>query len=783
MPGCFENGPSAGGVRGFGVTMNLKRAMILTAVLAGVAVYVVMFYATRLAGVPDGQGHAMSRGMLTGIYLLRPDDLMREWFGTPLGFAVVDRLPVLAIAGGIVGVATALGWLLLVLVRVALDGSVRGGVFLRFRKRNTRYDNAECAPVGAQRGLTRVERFVFSAAVGLNAVSTYVLAVGLAGWLDRVAVFVVPGVGVVAAAVGVWWWRVRGESSGALGEGTREGERKMSSPPAALPRGGEGRKRAVSHSGDSGREGEGKGDWLGARWLWLAVPFAVVIVLGGMLPPFEFDVREYHLQVPKEFFQQGRITFLAHNAYGNMAMGAEMLSLLAMVLTKSWWLGALAGKTIIAGFAPLTALGLWAAGRRLVSSTAGVVAAVVFLSTGWIVEVSTFGLVDGAAACYLFLALYAALLWARSGGDGADSNSKRDGSRLVLAGYLVGGAVATKYPAALFVAVPITLWVVWQQVGSGWSLSWKRVTAFVLAMVAGCGLWFGKNWVLTGNPTYPLLYEVFGGESWTAEKNAQWNRAHRPHDFSAATLGRDLERVGLTSPWLNVLLVPLAVLALVNRRHRRLAWLLAGYFAYVVAVWWLLTHRIDRFWVPAIPLLALLAGIGAVWTSEGVWRRVLVGMLICGCVANFVVVASPVVGDNRYFVGLERLRSDPQRVDAWQRYYNEHGVKGRLLLVGEAQVFDLEPPLAYNTCFDSCIFEELVKGRSPEQIRKALAAAGITDVYVNWGEIARYRSPGNYGFTDFVQPEVFQRLVDQGVLEPLPEIEGSSGRGYRVVPK
>ncbi len=510
MPGCFENGPSAGGVRGFGVTMNLKRAMILTAVLAGVAVYVVMFYATRLAGVPDGQGHAMSRGMLTGIYLLRPDDLMREWFGTPLGFAVVDRLPVLAIAGGIVGVATALGWLLLVLVRVALDGSVRGGVFLRFRKRNTRYDNAECAPVGAQRGLTRVERFVFSAAVGLNAVSTYVLAVGLAGWLDRVAVFVVPGVGVVAAAVGVWWWRLKGESGGALGEGTGEGERKKSLPPAALPRGGEGRKRAVSRAGDSGGEAEGTADWLGARWLWLAVPFAVVIVLGGMLPPFEFDVREYHLQVPKEFFQQGRITFLAHNAYGNMAMGAEMLSLLAMVLTKSWWLGALAGKTIIAGFAPLTALGLWAAGRRLVSSTAGVVAAVVFLSTGWIVEVSTFGLVDGAAACYLFLALYAALLWARSGGDGADSNSKRDGSRLVLAGYLVGGAVATKYPAALFVAVPITLWVVWQQVGSGWSLSWKRVTAFVLAMVAGCGLWFGKNWVLTGNPTYPLLYEVFG---------------------------------------------------------------------------------------------------------------------------------------------------------------------------------------------------------------------------------------------------------------------------------
>ena len=44
----------------------------------------------------------------------------------------------------------------------------------------------------------------------------------------------------------------------------------------------------------------------------------------------------------------------------------------------------------------------------------------------------------------------------------------------------------------------------------------------------------------TGNPTYPLLYSVFDGKTWNAEKDARWNRVHRPHDFSAATLGTDL---------------------------------------------------------------------------------------------------------------------------------------------------------------------------------------------------------------------------------------------------
>ena len=96
-----------------------------------------------------------------------------------------------------------------------------------------------------------------------------------------------------------------------------------------------------------------------SRWLWPAVPFAVLIVLGGMVPPWEFDVREYHLQVPKEWFRAGRVDFMPHNVYGNMPLGAEMHALAAMAAAggdDAWWPGAIAGKTIIACFAPLTAL-------------------------------------------------------------------------------------------------------------------------------------------------------------------------------------------------------------------------------------------------------------------------------------------------------------------------------------------------------------------------------------------------------------------------------------------
>ena len=51
---------------------------------------------------------------------------------------------------------------------------------------------------------------------------------------------------------------------------------------------------------------------------------------------------------------------------------------------------------------------------------------------------------------------------------------------------------------------------------------------------------FGKNAVLTGNPTYPLLYKVFGGTSWTAEKTSVGTRIHLPHEFTVGRLADDL---------------------------------------------------------------------------------------------------------------------------------------------------------------------------------------------------------------------------------------------------
>jgi hypothetical protein len=543
---------------------------------------------------------------------------------------------------------------------------------------------------------------------------------------------------------------------------------------------------AVNDPTDATSSSSSSSLYLSNHWLWLGLPFLVVIVASAMLPPVEFDVREYHLQAPKEFYQQGRITFLPHNVYANMPLGAEMLALAGMVVSGDWWTGALVGKLLMACFAPLTALALLACGRRCVSPAAGIVSALVYISIPWVVLVSTQGLVDGVLACYLFLAFYAAWLWYDTTRQSAPV--PRGASLAALAGFMAGSAVAVKYPAVVYCVLPLALFFVYasyRQIPSRKPVSMRQALKPLVLLALGCALacgpWLAKNWVLTGNPTYPLLYGIFGGVTRTPRLDAQWTQAHVPPNFAIGDLLQRVAGITLTSDWLSPLLMPLAALALLNRRSRKLAAVTAGYFALIFAAWWLLTHRIDRFWVPALPLAALLAGIGATWSTSPWWRGTLATLAAVGLTFDFAVIASGHLVDNRYLADLNTQREDPELVEPWHLWLNAHADEvERVLLVADAQPFDLQVPNTYNTVFDACLLEQLARGRTPQEVRQSLFERGISHVYVAWREIERYRSPGNYGITEYLQPQVFEDLATAGILEMLPPIADDSGRMYRV---
>jgi hypothetical protein len=102
-------------------------------------------------------------------------------------------------------------------------------------------------------------------------------------------------------------------------------------------------------------------------------------------------------------------------------------------------------------------------------------------------------------------------------------------------------------------------------------------------------------------------------------------------------------------------------------------------------------------------------------------------------------------------------------------------------MIGEARAFFFDKQPYYNTCFNDLLLQEIVEGNSPSAIRENFRRYGITDIYINWKEVDRFRSPGNYGYPEFVTQQVINRLERQGILQPIAPIENSSGRGYRVI--
>ena len=549
--------------------------------------------------------------------------------------------------------------------------------------------------------------------------------------------------------------------------------------------------------------------------LLICLPVVVLIFLGSTLPPASsgqyFDVNEYHLQAPKEFFLNGAITFLPHNVYSSMPLGTEMLSLLSMVVCGDWWLGALVGQVVIASFTPMTAVLLVAAGRRFFDPLSGYLAAMIYLLTPAIFYVSTTALVEGGLCFFVAGSCFAmGIAWHQPKSEDCKAEvlfkentsglplsrkgvSEKLGRFLFLSGLLSGFAAAIKYPGLIYAIVPLGLTVmIVSLVQKRWfcsalnptpSFHWKqtgiRTLIFSFGVILTFGPWAIRNILDTGNPLYPLLWEWLGGISWRAEQNYRWWLVHSPGNFQWITLLADIKRVTLDHVHLNPWLFGFLPLGLWQLRGKPVVRWIVLFPLIIFFGWWGLTHRIDRFWYPLIPFVALLSGVGVRPLFRTHWRNL--GIVLA---APFLVVT--LVTTTTSHAGWGMLRRELYTVDLhWARQtfpaapisiLNDRlPDDAKVVVIGDAAVFPLEHSVFYSTVFDDTVFMTcwVSSGDSTdysidvERLKERLQELQVTHIYIDWAEIARYRSPGNYGFSEPVTPDLFETLVTSQVLDPI----------------
>lgn len=493
----------------------------------------------------------------------------------------------------------------------------------------------------------------------------------------------------------------------------------------------------------------------------LAVLLAVFLLNLSIcfLPPLAYDVVEYHLGAPAEYIRNGSMRFLPHNVYASFPANVEMLYLLALRVGGLPFAGAAVAKVINLLLVILSTAAVYLLTRRFAGKRAGLVAAAILCTHPLVREITMRAYVESGLIFYTVLALYAAISFGESG-------SRR---WAVMAGISAGLAAGCKYTGLPFVAVPVVLYIAIARKTP------KDAAAAALCCVAAFAPWAVRNILSTGNPLYPLAYDVLGGSGWNGELNARFAKAHSPPPVAAAgwqvveffrRLFAFFTNAESGSPLL-LIFVPIAFLMGVKRRLLLLA---SGYFLFYFVVWFAATHRVDRFLAAALPALCVLAGAGAdaaaerlrflkwVTTACLVMAAAFI-MLVCICEETPQVVLG-MKSEKEWLIARTEGASYSAEAVA---HINELPEDSKVLLLGEAETYYFDRDIVYSVVFNDDFMENLVAG-GPRSARAALEENGVTHIFINWSELRRLRRSYSYRYRGGLRPGYLPHMSDREIF-------------------
>jgi 4-amino-4-deoxy-L-arabinose transferase-like glycosyltransferase len=388
------------------------------------------------------------------------------------------------------------------------------------------------------------------------------------------------------------------------------------------------------------------------RWtvFYLAV-MGLLALLVALLPPTDWDGLFYHLTGPKLYLHAGRIVGGLDVPHFNFPSLMEMLFAWGMLLRND-----ITAKLLHTSFGLLLAGLVYISTRRLLGQRAAWPAVIILVSMPMLATLAGWAYNDLALAFYQFGSLYAIIRWVLVGPDpswvGArpaasdpppevsvtdepapapDPESARFAKLypyrwLLLSAVFSGLAMGLKY-TSFVTPLLIVLLILWFGRRPGQAArSVKNVVIF--AAVAGLVAlpWYAKNWAYTGNPVYPFLSGLFGGQYWDSFRAAWYASAGsgvglQPTTLLALpwllTLGvRDANFWdGRTGPLL-LLFLPLIIWTSLSRRHKvrpaafnlLLIYVLAHFVVWTLGIVWSRSLWQSRLLLPGLVGLVPLAG-------------------------------------------------------------------------------------------------------------------------------------------------------------------------------
>ncbi len=486
-----------------------------------------------------------------------------------------------------------------------------------------------------------------------------------------------------------------------------------------------------------------------------------------------YDALSYHLQLPREWLEAGRIWPSEHNVYSFLPSYFEGAYLHFASLAG-------APKTTADGFSGflandarvLMSTQLFSALLVIVSACAagsvarraieldlpdadvedrhpGLCARVLMMGTPWIVVVGSLAYNEMGVVFLGICALAVAL--------------ERDAStsfRSIASALIVGGACSIK-PTALFLLAPSVGIVLLSTIPIR---QWGR--PIVLGSLVGLLTllpWLVRNEIATGNPVFPQLASVFGDGHWSTAQHAIYADAHRfagsiadrfmmlfvPDPAGTAHVSRYRGLTNLQwgiTPWVGLIG---CIVLVAQQRTRRLGLVLAGAIALPLLSWMMFTHLQSRFLVPITPMFIGAGVLGLASVPAATLRRRLVGVISIVSIGWTILLAASQSSGNPFmlvdlgagvFTGEVEVHDPP-----WAATLNTIAHPGETIyLLGDATPMYVRSPVLSNTVYDRWIIEEAIAAHpnEPASWTQALRDKNIDLVVISFSELSRFANSG-----------------------------------------
>ncbi len=368
--------------------------------------------------------------------------------------------------------------------------------------------------------------------------------------------------------------------------------------------------------------------WVGIILLLILAVQVFFNLAGASVLPSGWDALGEHLARAKEWIRLERLEAIPYINYIQRGQPFNVGMLYGMSLLVK---DAVLAKLIHFSFGILTAIGVYALGKRYFSSKVGLLSAAIFYTVPAIAYLSTTAYVDLGLTLYVFLALYAFINWTTTNKKGW----------LIVSAIMSGLGAGSKYAGFLPMTI-LFLGILFRSLfikKEKLTIVAKNVLLFVLLAALTGSFWYIRDFIIYGRLVpLDLVFSL-----WSYIKSTFWRIVTLgplvPENLSSAlALDASFLRDKALVPWnltmrggvdyaqdpggVGVLFLAFLPFFLLPRFRKNRVIRFVLYYSLVFFVVWMLFSPLKRYLIPIFPLLSIMVAyiIVRIWEARTIIR-------------------------------------------------------------------------------------------------------------------------------------------------------------------